>query len=771
MPYQKKILPLLSFICCFAPALHSNAMAAASSQAQEWEISADKLTKLENPSSIIAEGNVVLIKTEKITKQKGISKQNQSWDDLLGLDSSATATEDMLALSKTLPQVAEIEEKASESIVLSHVMTKVKADWMVYDLDMGTVKMRGDVFIEIGPDQLFASSGIVNLKQETGTFENATILREYKDMHLEGRVIEKTGELTYHIEDGWIITCKLKDGETPPWSFKTRDAEITDGGYAYLRHATFRIKNVPIFYTPIMILPAKRTRQTGFLFPLVSLSERDGIGLEAPFFINLSPSSDITLFPRYMAKRGLMLGAEARYALDYQSKGSLMANVLSDDLSGEDRENLRYGHSKKERYWLRGKVDHELGDWIARLDFDLLSDRNYLREFDVGMTGLSMNNAYFVEQFGRGLQDRTVDQRSNQLVAQRSWHNGMALKASLRGYDDLAVEENQSTALWKLPELHYTGLMGIYNTGVDFSWEASYVNYWREQGVMGQRIDLYPRVQAALPFAQEYLESTVSLGVRDTFYALDDNGDEHWQDSSSTENRFVATLEADFGTTLRKDFQGAGERWSHLLRPFVKYSYITDGKIDRLPQFDWVDGFGDQNRITYGLNNYWYMAGREYAFLRIQQGYDLRSRAGDRPLGPIEVRTTWYPTHSLHFKYNTDWDTYESQFVRHVVEGYYHNSRGDLVSLDYLFYKNLWDGNDTNSLRFSAQVGLLYNFSTRYSLEQSLTDSVKVAEKIQLIYHPSCWSVTIGAETTPHNEQITVMFQLANIGTKLGLDL
>jgi LPS-assembly protein len=771
VPYQKKILPLLSFVCCFAPALYSNAGGLEPTKAQEWEISADKLTKLENPSTIIAQGNVVLIKTEKITKQKGISKQNQSWDDLLGLDSSAPATQEMLALSKTLPELSEIQEEKPEGIVLSNVMTKVKADWMAYDLDMGTVKMRGDVFIEIGPDQLFASSGTVNLKQETGTFENATILRQYKDMHLEGRVIEKTGELTYHIEDGWIITCKLQDGETPPWSFKAGDAEITEGGYAYLRHATFRIKDVPIFYTPIMILPAKSSRQTGFLFPLVSVSDRDGLGLEIPFFINLSPSSDITLFPRYMVKRGPMLGAEARYALDYQSKGSVMANVLSDDLSGEDREDLRSGHSKKERYWLRGKVDHEFGNWIARLDFDLLSDRNYLREFDVGMTGLSMSHAYFVEQFGRGLQDRTVDQRSNQLVTQRSWQNGTALKASLRGYDDLAAEKNQSTALWKLPELHYTGLMDIFNTGVNFSWESSYVNYWREQGVMGQRFDLYPRVQASLPFLQEYLESTVRLGLRDTLYALNDNGDERWQDRSSTENRLIASLEAEFGTTLRKDFRGAGQRWSHLLRPFIKYDYITDGKMDRLPQFDWVDGFGDQNRITYGVNNFLYTAGREYGVLRIQQGYDLRSRAGDRPLSPIEVRTTWYPTHSLQLKYNTDWDTYESQFLRHVVEGYYHNSRGDLVSLDYLFYKNLGGGKDTNSLRFSAQVGLLYNFSARYSVEQSLEDSVKVAEKIQLVYHPSCWSVTIGAETTPHNEQITVMFQLANIGTKLGLDL
>jgi hypothetical protein len=39
-----------------------------------------------------------------------------------------------------------------------------------------------------------------------------------------------------------------------------------------------------------------------------------------------------------------------------------------------------------------------------------------------------------------------------------------------------------------------------------------------------------------------------------------------------------------------------------------------------------------------------------------------------------------------------------------------------------------------------------------------------------LIYRPSCWAVELGAETTPDNEQITIMFQLANIGAPFGVD-
>ncbi|MCI5160344.1 MAG: LPS-assembly protein LptD, partial [Candidatus Electrothrix sp. AUS1_2] len=312
---------------------------------------------------------------------------------------------------------SEFETEDGE-VVSSAVITTIKADWVVYDMDLGTVKLRGNVFIDIGPDKLQASEGVVHLTRETASFTDATIIRQYKDMRVEGRVVEKTGELTYHIEDGWLITCKLKEGETPPWSFKAADAEITDGGYALLKHATFRIKDVPILYTPYMVLPAKRNRQTGLLFPSFSLSDRDGFSLEWPLFINISPSSDITLYPHYLAERGFMAGAEGRYMLDEESRGTFMANFLNDDLSDiENPDNAEYyadggyTHTNQNRYWVRGKADQKIGDWITRADIDLVSDQDYLAEFSNGFTGYAASDKRLSDQFGRGLQDRTTYQQ------------------------------------------------------------------------------------------------------------------------------------------------------------------------------------------------------------------------------------------------------------------------------------------------------------------------------------------------------------------------
>jgi len=812
--YNNPLSPILTLValvvttCMFSPADG----AAKAVKAQQWEITADKLTRYEDPPSVIAEGNVVLEKSEQITRQQQVDKKTD-WTDLLE-ESPGPAIED-----------GQPDQEKTETLTTTKVITTIKADWMVYDMDLGTVKTRGNVLIDIGPDQLAAEEGVVNLNRETGSFTNATIIRGYKDMHFEGRVIEKTGDVSYHIEDGWLITCKLKDGETPPWSFGASETDITDGGYAYLKHAVFRVKNVPILYSPIMILPAKRTRQTGFLFPSISLSDRDGFGMEFPFFINLSPNSDITLYPQYMSERGFMGGLELRYVLDQDSKGSFMGNFLNDDLSDiDDPDNAEYfsdgnyTHTNQNRYWVRGKADQDIGEWTTRLDLDVVSDRDYLTEFNTGLTGFNMSDRRFFDVFGRGFQDRTIDERKNTLRTLRSWDNGMSLQANLLGINDLREAKNSPTPLWKLPEVSYKGLMSVYDTGVDFSWNADYVYYWRDEGVGAHRLDLFPRLTMAVPLS-DYLETVVAAGIRNTSYAIQTNGNSDWPDSvtddettnetdlsniiadyvpdwqdGDTENRFLADFRAEIGTTMIRDFNinaGSATGLSHTFRPFVRYKYISDVDQDNLPQFDSVDDVADQNLITYGLNNFFSLSGmngdrkydRDYGYIKIEQGYDIRSEESDTPFTPVNMRLAYYPLNDLRFIYRTDVDVYGEGFLKHVVEGDYRNSRGDIFSLDYRYDKETTrdDLNDLNSLRdlqretssvrALARVGLFYNWSAGYSIERSIEDEKTVEQIFNLIYHPSCWSVEFTADQTPGDEKYTIMFRLANIGSPLGLDM
>ncbi|HHL35014.1 MAG TPA: LPS-assembly protein LptD [Desulfobulbaceae bacterium] len=740
---------------------------ASSIQAKEWNITADKITRYEDPPSIIAEGNVILKKIESVTRKKK-NNRTTDWTSLLGEEDTTG------------------KEEKEETVTERKTLTTIKADWIAYDVDLGKIKARGNLLIDIGPDQLSAESGTVDLNRETGTFRNATIIRQYKDMHLEGRVIEKTGDLTYHIEDGWIITCKVKEGETPPWSFAASDAEITENGYAFLKNATFRIKDIPVLYMPIIFLPAKTSRQTGFLFPSVGLSDRDGFDFTAPFFINLSPSSDITLYPEYISERGFMTGIEARYTTDPTSMGFFMANFLNDDLSDpDDPGNADYyadggfTHTNQERYWVRGKANQNFGQWTTRLDLDVASDLDYLTEFNSGLTGFITSQNRFFDTFGRGFQNKTSLTRENTLKVLRSWDNGSSLQINLLGINDLREPKTSPDPLWNLPAINYSGLLPIYDTGVDFSWDTNYTNFWRDKGVRAQRIDLPLKLIAGVPLSP-YLETTVDAGIRNTSYLIDDNGDEAWKDSD-TENRFLVEFGGKVGTDIARDFNiNVGEiyRWSHTFRPSISYRYVSDDDQDNLPQFDDIDRVANQNIIYYNLDNFFSIFGlhngseydRQYGYLKIRQGYDFRSEKSDTPLTPVEIKAALFPIKDFRLVYRSDIDVYGAGVLRNALETSYKNGRGDTFYFDY-FSSNNEDENDTESIKGGARISLLYSLIASYDIERSLEDSQTVQENFSLIYQPSCWSVEFATNYTPGNQKYMVMFRLANIGNPFGIDL
>jgi len=811
--YPKLRFPrtLLSLVP-FSLLLQTAPVLAASMSAEQWDISADKITRYENPRSVIAEGNVVLTKTrtsEKPKKQK--AKDAKGWSSLLDEGDETEAKVGGTAAEKTV----------AETVTVTETLTSIKADWLVYDVDLGTAKAKGNIRIAIGADSLSAEEGTVDLNRETGTFKHATLLNQGKDLHLEGRTIEKTGALTYHIEDGWIITCKLRDGETAPWSFAAANADITEEGYAYLKHATFRVKDMPVLYSPYMVLPAKRERQSGFLFPHISTSTRDGFGLSLPFFINLSPSADMTIYPDYMANRGVMAGLEMRYALGIKSKGSFIGNYLQDELSDpsevEYYNDGNYTHTNQDRYWVSGKVDHDFGNgWISRLDIDIASDRDYLTEFKSGLNGFTANNNRYLKLFGRGLQEETNDQRGNTFKLLKTW-GGMSLESQLLAINDLRIDTPSPTPLWKMPSVAFRGLVPLYDRGPNLSWDTEYVDYWREEGVGAHRIDLRPKVTSKLPLGN-YLQGSASVSARETAYQIQEYGDATWSDDT-TKNRLLYEFAAEIGTTLMRDFDFSGRDvsggsiygFNHALRPFVSYNFLPEKNQQDLPSFDNVDRRQEENKITYGINQFFSVLGtkpippqaprpatgsdlpaavsppteqeyeRQIGYFRIQQGYDMRSEADWEELQPINVDIGILPFPDTTFKYKTDYDVNTSEFTLYGAEANYRNSRGDSLSLDYRFVKGYSRYHDElattetvdkiHSIKFRGQTRIYDAFSVMYSLERSLRDDLTIEERYGIRYQPACWAVDLVASTKPDDDTLMLIFTLANLGSPLGLNM
>jgi LPS-assembly protein len=774
---------LLILFACLALCNYPTKAFAEKAKTEEWQISADKITRFDNPQSIIAEGNVELIKLEKLPPVPPLkSAQLTDWSVLL----------------EESPQKEETTAKDLEVKGTERVITKItiKADWIAYDVSLGTIKARGHIDIIAGDEKLVAEQAVVDLNRDTGTFTNATITRKKNQLHLEGKTVEKTGVNTYHIVDGWVITCKLENGEKPPWSFSGSDTKITQGGYAVMKNATFDIKGVPVLYSPYMVFPAKNARETGFLIPVISNSTNNGYGFNLPFFYNISDSADMTIFSEYYLKRGFMPGAEFRYVLKADDKGTLAANFIDDKLSDPSEtkyySDTGFTHTNSERYWIRGKIDKNFGnDWIARIDLDIVSDRDYLTEFNSGLyTGFKNSNYSFFQTYGRGFQNSTEDQRQNSISLLKSW-TGMSLVTDLVGIDDVRITKDSPTPLWKLPGLDFTGSTPIRDSNFNFNWDANYVNYWRDEGIGGQRFDFYPKVSTPIPLGA-YLESRAEFGLRETFYSIQTYGDGTW-DQGDTPNRNLYNFHSEVGTTLTRDFDlpiGEFKGINHKLRPFVHYDYLPDVDQTKLPSFDRIDRIDPQNTITYGIDNFFSLfknakvqdisSTSDYSYFKIKQSYFLDdaisksnslitgiSDEADKPLSPVNMKMGWRPISSLDVIYKTDLDVYGYGFITHGLESAYRNSRGDIFDIDYRYNKIL----DLEQINFHLKTQLLSNIAGEILFIHSLTQSQTNEQDISLTYQAPCWSVEMRSVNSPTDNGFMLIFNLSNISSPMSVPL
>jgi len=663
----------------------------------QWELSADTMRHQQEPRLVIAEGDVVLSR-------------------------SAELGEPLL----------------------------IRADWMSYDPERGVVEARGRVRIETPAEKTVAAAASLHLESQTGSLEEALIHLVDSGLYLKGAKIEKTGGESYALEEAWLSACRPDDPACPPaWSLKSRRAKITLDGAAHLYHPSFQIREVPLVYSPYFLLPANTNRQSGFLLPELSRSRRDGFGVSLPYFINLSPSADVTLYPRYLDQRGLLAGAEFRYAAGPASRGMVLASFLADRHRDSDIDDFKDDNLLRDttnRYWLRGKADHDFGDdLVLRLDLDLVSDQDFIQEFNTGSQGYNRNNQDFEEMFGRDLLEPSLTTRQSSLQLTRITPRTLVAgefalqqdsRHSLRllpGHNADGVLDPGETAfrnldpspLQALPRLHFSGRTPLENLPLSLAWSNEYTHYWRSRGIAAHRLDLHPRLITPIPRSGGWTEGRITTGVRQTMYQVNSHGEDYQWEHDRYQDRTAFDLEANLATTLVRDFAltgwphfGAaavdppGESWlEHMFRPNLIYSYTARTAQDRLPDLDSVDRLEARNWLTYELNNYFELGGvkpvnagepamgdlysRFLAFFKVTQTYDIAEGRRD-DLGPAESRREFSdlrfdlqasPRPRFDFRYQTNLSVYGAGVTRYELQGSYAAAGGARLALNYRYLK------------------------------------------------------------------------------------
>ena len=681
---------------------------------------------------------------------------------------------------------------ATGRVIIEKGATELSADSVEFNQSTMQAHASGDIQLVTQGDRLTGSRMTLNLNTQTGAVYDGLLFIEKKNFYIRGDKIQKTGKSRYTINRGSLTSCSQK---VPDWQVTGRDLTVDIEGYGSVHHAALWAKKLPVAYLPYFIFPVKRNRQSGFLAPEVGYSDRNGIELTQPYYWAIHRSCDATFYYHHIQNRGEKLGGQFRYRLSPQSKGALMFDGMEDrKVDDGEAANAEWGYGDDRylrpdsgRYWFRMKADQAVPYGMdAQLDLDIVSDQDYLREFEDGYTGYDETNDYFESEFGRDLDDNDDPVRENRAHLQKIWPR-YSFNADLLWYDDVVKRRQADTddTLQQLPALTFDALkQPIQTTPLFFQSDTEYAYFYRQDGISGHRLDIHPRLFLPLR-ADPFFTFEPSAGIRQTAWFEDPP--EMETESKATENddahRELYDLKAVLSTDLYRIYNSetpGAQPVKHTIIPELSYEYIPDTDQSEYPDFDSIDRIAAANQITFSLTHLLtakYFPGpdstgeasrgladarynRFFRFL-IEQTYDFNkeNQADAEPFVPLYAEMDITPVRLLNLHAEAEWSHEADTLLSHLLSARLRSQRGDHLALEYRYLRDA-----RQSIDLTASIALTDRIRISGEYERNLDESADIEKSLEVLYRSQCWSIAVGYSDDETDQRISGMIRLHGLG-------
>jgi LPS-assembly protein len=476
------------------------------------------------------------------------------------------------------------------NVEMSQGTRVVRTDCLEYNAETENFKLDGGVEY---------SDGMVIVRGGDGTYSPATGAKidgaefELPDRNARGSAtsLQVDGQSKVTLDGVSFTTCPAED---VAWELRAKRIELdTQSRNGTSRGTSVRFKDVPIFYLPYMSFPIGPQRKSGFLFPEPGYSSRNGAEIPVPYYWNLRPNLDLLTQPTWYARRGIDFGGKLRYLTERQT-GEFDFNYLpGDDLLGIDRHFAQWKH-----------VAELPGDWRFSIDATDVGDSQYFEDFGLGPEGTSVP---FTERLAQ--------------ASYRDEHwNVRAQLQDFQTIDEALTEEQRPYS--RTPRILASGDWDGGLGSIEYGFDAEFVNFDRDVGVTGWRMDVAPRVGFDWSAPGFFLRP--SAGFRYTQYSL--NHTEPGADDSPTRSLPFASLDA--GLVFERSSGSHGQR-RLTLEPRALYLYTPYRDQNDLPLFD--TGLPDLNLVElYRTNRY---VGADRVNDANQIAFGLTSRVFDSASG------------------------------------------------------------------------------------------------------------------------------------------
>jgi len=635
----------------------------------------------------------------------------------------------------------------------------MQADELALDRNAGVVDARGDVLLRHPDIRIAGSAARYQLETGQGQVEQAS----YRIIPMRARGDADHAEL---LGDGQsrfrninYTTCQ--PGETD-WLLTAEALELDQTeGLGTASHATLRFHGVPVLYVPTFTFPIDNRRRSGLLVPSIGSSDNRGLDLSVPYYLNLAENYDLTLTPRLMSKRGLMLGGEFRF-LTETTEGTLAAEYLPNDREYEGDSDDRGAVSLRSNSWFNNRTN-------AQLRLNYVTDNDYLT--DLG-TSLAATSATHLERAG----DLQYHADTWDLLGRVQYYQTI---------DDAIPSEDRPYS--RLPQLLFTLEDPDGISGTTYHLGAEYVNFHRSDSMGGHRVTLAPGISLPLRKTWGFVEP--KLGARYVGYDLTDP-DPGIDASAST---LTGVFSLDSGLNFDRSANWFGTGTTQTLEPRLFYLYVPEedqdeqavfdtGAFDfnfdnlfRENRFNGPDRIGDANQMTLALTSRMISDETGAELLRASFGQILyfedrevtlpgETIADDSSSAYAAELTAqlgggWYTRAGLQ------WDPHDSNTDQSLVQLGYRDQEDRVFNAAYRLRDGVTEQPDLAfHLHVSEQISLVARHN--YSLQESrLLEALAGIE-----YSECCWRLRAVARRhtdntgNDHNMSFLIQLELNGLG-------
>ncbi len=425
------------------------------------------------------------------------------------------------------------------------------------------------------------------------------------------------------VTNGFYTTCQ---GTEPDWYLKTGKLTLDEGaGVGQARNAVLVFKGMPIAGTPYVSFPLAEQRVSGFLAPTFATSSRSGLQITTPYYWNIAPNRDLTLYPHFMSQRGLMLGTMARY-LEREAAGEARVEFINDTSYGQGT-----------RYALSFQHNQYFGPGIKlAVDYNKTSDNDYARDFP------------FSKVFDRPGFNRRLMPQSLMLS-----YGGDNWDANFRLSEFQVLQDPRLAArpipYSRLPQITLNNFQ-YGDNGLDLTMSTQLTRFSHPTAIGGTRLVVNPRVTYNDLQGPGYFVRP-SVSVHGTVYSLDTTDDP----AMRAPTRVLPTVSLDTGLVFERPANFLGRSATQTLEPRAFYTYtpyraqnanlypnfdtteadISFAQVFRENRFVGNDRIGDSNQLTLAMiSRYLESNGAERLRMAVAQRYNFTpQRVG---LGTVE---------------------------------------------------------------------------------------------------------------------------------------